>query len=37
MITPPMSANEQERQEALEKYKILDSLPEGSYDDINAD
>ena len=36
MIAPPMPANEKERQQAIEKYKILDSMPEGSYDDITS-
>ncbi|PRP66438.1 GAF domain-containing sensor histidine kinase [Nonlabens agnitus] len=34
MKTAPRPSNEKLRQQALEKYQILDSLPEDSYDDI---
>ena len=36
MIAPEFPKNEKQRQAALEKYKILDTLPEESYDNITA-
>jgi len=36
MIAPPTPANETARQAALERYEILDTLPERAYDDITA-
>jgi len=36
MIEPPTPPNEVDRQIAVERYHILDSLPERSYDDITA-
>ncbi|NND91831.1 MAG: GAF domain-containing sensor histidine kinase [Granulosicoccus sp.] len=36
MIPPAMPANEVERQAAVERYAILDTLPEDSYDNITA-
>ena len=36
VIEPHSPANERERQAALERYEILDSLPERAYDDITA-
>ena len=34
MITPPILDNELQRQAAVEKYKLLDTMPEESYDSI---
>lgn len=36
MIEPATPSNEAQRQAALERYEILDSIPEQSYDDITA-
>lgn len=36
MIAPEFPKNEKQRQAAVEKYKILDTLPEESYDNITA-
>jgi hypothetical protein len=34
IVKPEIPANEQERQKAVEKFNILDSLPEQSFDDL---
>jgi len=36
MITPDFPINEKLRQQALEKYNLLDTLPEESYDNITS-
>ena len=36
MIAPELPINEKQRQEAVEKYQLLDTLPEDSYDNITA-
>ncbi|EGV42102.1 GAF domain-containing sensor histidine kinase [Bizionia argentinensis JUB59] len=36
MITPSLPENEKQRQRAVERYVLLDSLPESSYDEITA-
>lgn len=36
MIEPTFPKNEQERQLAVERYEILDTLPETCFDDITA-
>ncbi len=36
MIAPELPFNEKQRQKAVEKYKLLDTLPEESYDNITA-
>lgn len=36
MIKPELPKNEQERQQAVDKYNLLDTLPEESYDNITA-
>jgi len=36
MIEAPIPDNESERQHAVEQYHILDTLPEGSYNDITS-
>ncbi len=34
MQTPPIPANEQERQQALDSYEVLDSIPERAFDNL---
>ncbi len=36
MISPPFPNNEKERQIAVEKYQLLDTLPEDDYDSITS-
>jgi signal transduction histidine kinase len=36
MITPPIPDNEHLRQAAVEKYRLLDTMPEESYDNITS-
>ena len=36
MITPPIPDNELQRQAAVEKYQLLDTMPEESYDSITS-
>ncbi|QJP35511.1 GAF domain-containing sensor histidine kinase [Nonlabens sp. Ci31] len=36
MITPPIPDNELQRQAAVEKYRLLDTMPEESYDNITS-
>lgn len=36
MITPKLPKNEKARQKAVEKYKLLDTFPEESYDNITS-
>ncbi|MGB3592415.1 MAG: GAF domain-containing sensor histidine kinase [Nonlabens sp.] len=36
MIVPEIPLNEAKRQEAVEKYKLLDTMPEESYDNITS-
>lgn len=36
MIAPPILDNESERQAAVEKYQLLDTMPEDNYDNITS-
>jgi signal transduction histidine kinase len=36
MIAPPILDNESERQAAVEKYRLLDTMPEDNYDNITS-
>ncbi|MEN8817485.1 MAG: GAF domain-containing sensor histidine kinase [Nonlabens sp.] len=36
MIAPPILENEPERQAAVEKYRLLDTMPEDNYDNITS-
>ncbi|WP_298952620.1 GAF domain-containing sensor histidine kinase [uncultured Nonlabens sp.] len=36
MISAPITDNESKRQEAVEKYRLLDTMPEDSYDNITS-
>ncbi|MFT4839021.1 MAG: hypothetical protein ACI9V9_000932, partial [Oleispira sp.] len=36
MISPPIPDNEHLRQAAVEKYRLLDTMPEESYDNITS-
>nr|WP_238566921.1 hypothetical protein [Nonlabens ulvanivorans] len=36
MIAPPIPKDEIQRQAAVEKYKLLDTMPEENYDNITS-